>query len=193
MGIPHLFHILGQFVKSHNPGAFCHDWYEKYNRPPKIGIDGSALIHPLLRRHKHELLLSGAKDGSNINNCKRFYDDMKSTLVDMQSWARGKVVLKLVCDGKRISLKLANLERERLREAALDRLPSQKFDSESEMHELVDDNLVDFSATSAKDEERDTSLAIGSWGPAARCVLKNICAELNISFTISIYIYILYY
>ena len=61
------------------------------------------------------------------------------------------------------------------------------------MHELVDDNLVDVSATSAKDEERDMSLAIGSWGPAALCVLKNICAELNISFTISIYIYILYY
>jgi len=47
------------------------------------------------------------------------------------------------------------------------------------------------SATSAKDDERGMSLAIGSWGPAALCVLKNICAELNISFTVSIYIYII--
>ena len=123
MGVPYLFLILGLFVKSHNPGAFCHEWYEKYQRPAKIGIDASAMIHPFLRRHKHELLL-GAKDGSDIGECKPFYEDMKKSLVDMKSWAGGKVTLKLVCDGKRISLKLANAERGRLREAALDRLKS---------------------------------------------------------------------
>ena len=70
------------------------------------------------------------------------YDDMSKALVDMKSWARGKVVLKLVCDGlKRISQKLVNAVRKRVREAALDRLPSQKFDSKSEKHDRVDDAL----------------------------------------------------
>ena len=62
-----------------------------------------------------------------------------------------------MCDGKRISLKLANAERERLHEAALDRLSSQTFPSESEMHDVLDD-----SDTSAKDDERDMSHVIGS-------------------------------
>ena len=160
MGIRHLFRILGQYVKSHNPGAFCHDWYEKHNRPANIGIDASAIIHPLLRRHKH-LLLLGAKDGSDIGTCKPFYDDMKKNLLDMKAWTGGKVILKIVCDGKRLSMKLANAERERLREAAFDRLPSQKIDSESEKHDPVD-----ASATS------DEAVAIGAFGPQTQISSK---------------------
>ena len=68
MGVHHLFIILGLFVKSYNPGAFCQVWYEKHQSAPRVGNDASALIHPLLRRHKH-LLLLGAKDGSNIVAC----------------------------------------------------------------------------------------------------------------------------
>ena len=97
MGVHHLFIILGLFVKSYNPGAFCQAWYDKHQRAPRVGIDASALIHPLLRRHKHELLL-GAKDGSDIGACKPFYDDMKKNLLDMKGWAGGKVILKIVCD-----------------------------------------------------------------------------------------------
>ena len=68
MGVHHLFIILGLFVKSHNPGAFCQSGMKNITDPPKVKIDASALILLLLRRLKHELLL-GAKDGSNIVAC----------------------------------------------------------------------------------------------------------------------------
>ena len=170
MGVPKLLSgILPQFLKSHNVQSFCETWHRTHNQPCRIGIDASAVIHPMLRKHKDTLLL----DGSKIDQCPHFRKSLLTCILDMTKWASGNVVLHLVCDGRRIIQKLQNAERARVRETAREQLADAN---------LADDNEMDSSAT-----DRLKALAVGSFGPAAALVLISVCKELGISCEIALF------
>ena len=123
----------------------------------------------MLRKHKDTLLL----DGSKIEQCPHFRKSLTTCISDMTKWASGNVVLHLVCDGRRIILKLQNAERARVRETAREQLADAN---------LADDNEMDSSAT-----DRLKALAVGSFGPAAALVLISVCKELGVSCEIALF------
>ena len=82
--------------------------------PVRVAIDGSSLIHPLLRRHMHNIIES-PPDFSG------FKESISSTLLRLRgvkSYGRRSILLWVVADGTRLESKLANADRARVRDDA---------------------------------------------------------------------------
>ena len=97
MGIPNLFPLLVmmQLLNTNNVQSFCESWHRRTKEPCRIGIDASAVIHTMLRKHKNSLLL----DGSRIDKCPHFRKSLITCISDMKKWATGNVFLHFICDG----------------------------------------------------------------------------------------------
>ena len=170
MGIPNLFPflVMMQLLKTNNAQSFNESWHRRTKEPCRIGIDASALIHTMLRKHKDTLLL----DGSRIDQCPHFRKSLKTCILDMKKWASGNVFLHFVCDGRRINMKIQNAKRARLRKTA---------------HEQLSTAATDMGSTDTTDTDRLQAVAVGSLGPAAALVLISVCNELGVSCEIALF------
>ena len=100
MGISNSLKIFSLFLTLLSPKEFFN--VPGYSTP--IGIDGSTIIHALLRRHMAQILEQPAP------NWQSFREDAKQTLRRIGGWGHpgSPVRLWLVFDGKRINSKLSN-------------------------------------------------------------------------------------
>ena len=77
----------------------------------RVGIDGSAIIHSLLRRHMDDILRK--------ESWTTFDASVGSVLTRIGAWKGGTVKLKVVLDGARLESKLVNVERAEVRRRAI--------------------------------------------------------------------------
>ena len=157
MGLDSFVLLFGAFM----PLITC----SEFLRPPKDGdfirvaLDASALIHPLLRRHMHNLI-------EPVPDWFDFRQSLKGHLLRLMSLHNNRVLLWVVADGTRIDAKLANADRARDRDEAEIRMIEQL-------------------AAGLQPADSVISKAIGKLAPKAVEILREVCAELKVVFTVA--------
>jgi XPG I-region len=157
MGLESVVLLFGAFM----PLITC----SEFLRPPndgdfiRVALDASALIHPLLRRHMHNLI-------EPVPDWFDFRQSLKTHLLRLISLHNNRVLLWVVADGTRIDAKLANADRARDRDQAEIRMIEQL-------------------AAGLQPADSVISKAIGKLGPKAVEILREVCAELKVVFTVA--------
>ena len=157
MGLESFVALFGAFM----PLITC----SEYLRPPngtdfiRVALNASALIHPLLRRYMHNLI-------EPVPDWFDFRQSVKTHLLRLSSLHNNKVLLWVVADGTRINAKLANADR-----------ASDRDQAEKRMNEQLEAGMQPADSIISK--------AIGKLGPNAVEIVREVCAELKICFTVA--------